>query len=64
MYNLNPYDRTPTGGRDMLLGRNYRYAPTHDGYACQKASRNIDESLEIVGGKLGPALARRSRVAR
>ena len=31
---MNLYDRTPTGDRDLRLGRGYRYYPTYDRQSC------------------------------
>ena len=31
---MNLYDRTPTGDRDLRLGRDYRCNPTYDRQSC------------------------------
>ena len=59
--NPEPYDQTLTGSRDPRLGRGYRRVPTHDGYACQNASRNLDERGVIAGKHPYPALDKHSR---
>ena len=57
---LKLYDRTPTGGRDMRLGRGYRFALTLNGYDYQTASSSLDMRGEIAVKTLCPAPRRHS----